>query len=606
MSRNALFERLARAASGVVVVTTSRRLARDIGRQFDGWQVEQGRGVWETPRVLPFGAFVAGLHDIAQHDPALTGVRAPLAPAQESALWEGVIDAGDVPLASPAGAAQLAAEAWSLAHQWQIADRLRHYALTEDTRVFARWAAEYERRVERIAAVDQARLPDVVRALIVAGSLASPPEVVLAGFDEPTPQQAAFFEALAARGTRIERLADERGPGDCRRQPAADAHDELERMADWVANRLAANPEARIGIVVPDLAARRRAVARALDAALMPDALLAPPDRARPYTVSLGGSLADTPLVATALRGLRLAIEDVEFSEASALLRSSHVQFGPAPARALFDAEWRRRAGPMVSLAHLVSAARGARSGEPVAPRAGLEALQAWRQGIRSGRRRLSEWAALFIEGLRAIGFPGRQAPDSAEYQTLVRWQELLAEFASLERVQGPLDLGGAFRRLARLAASTVFQPEGGDPPVQVLGLLEANGLEFDHLWIAGLTSEGWPLPARAHPMLPLELQRARRMPGALAEIELQRARATLDRLARSAGEVIASHAMREGDRTLAPSTMIADWSIAPPVDRARRALDVIAPERLDTADRRGRAAPACHAQRRRRRRHAH
>jgi len=581
--RKDLFERLACAGSGVVVVTTSRRLARAVGREFEGWQLDQGRRVWETPRVLPFGAFVASLHDIAQHDPALTGVRAPLAPAQEQALWEAVIDAGDVPLASPTGAAQLAAEAWSLAHQWQIADRLRHYALTEDTRVFARWAAEYERRVERIAAVDQARLPDVVRALIVDGSLAAPADVVLAGFDEPTPQQASLFEALASRGTRIERLADERGPGDCRRLAAVDARDELERMADWVANRLAANSEARIGVVVPDLAARRRAVARALDAALMPDALLAPPDRLRPYTVSLGGSLADTPLVATALRGLRLAIEEVEFSEASALLCSPHVQFGPASARAVFDVEWRRRAGPKVSLAHLVSAARSARNGEPVAPRAGLEALQAWRQAIRSGRRRLSEWAALFMEGLRAIGFPGRQTPDSAEYQTLVRWRELLAEFSALERVQGPLDLGGAYRRLARLAASTVFQPEGGDPPVQVLGLLEANGLEFDHLWIAGLTSEGWPLAARAHPMLPLELQRARRMPGALAEIELQRARAMLGRLARSAGEVIASCATREGDRTLAPTSMIADWSIASPAPRARRALDVIASERLDT-----------------------
>mgnify|MGYP006177044007 CR=1 FL=1 len=73
----------------------------------------------------------------------LAALASPLAPAQEQALWEAVIDAGEVPLASPTGAAQLAAEAWSLAHQWQIADRLRHYALTEDTRVFAKWAAEY-------------------------------------------------------------------------------------------------------------------------------------------------------------------------------------------------------------------------------------------------------------------------------------------------------------------------------------------------------------------------------------------------------------------------------------------------------------------------------
>ena len=150
MFRIALFERLARAGSGVVVVTASRRLARAIGREFDTWQVAQARSVWEAPRVLPFGAFVASLHEIAQHDPALDDVRVPLAPAQEQALWEAVIDASDVPLASPTGAAQLAAEAWSLAHQWRIADRLRHYALTEDTRVFARWAADYERRVERI------------------------------------------------------------------------------------------------------------------------------------------------------------------------------------------------------------------------------------------------------------------------------------------------------------------------------------------------------------------------------------------------------------------------------------------------------------------------
>ena len=379
--------------------------------------------------------------------------------------------------------------------------------------------------------------------LIAEGCLSLPAEVVLAGFDEPTPQQEALFDAIAGKGTRIERLVDESGRGDCRRLAAVDAHDELAQMADWVANRLGADPQARIGIVVPDLASRRRAIARALDAALMPDALLAPPDRARPYTVSLGGSLADTPLVAAALRALRLAIEDLEFSEASALLRSPHVDFGPAAARALFDVELRRRAGPIVSLAHLLAAARGARNGEPVPSRQALEALRAWRQGIRSGKRRLSEWAALFMEALRAIGFPGRQTLDSAEYQSLVRWQELLVEFAALERVQGSLDLGGAFRRFARLAASTIFQPEGGDPPVQVLGLLEANGLDFDHLWIAGMTSEGWPLPARPHPMLPLELQRARRMPGASAEIELQRARATLGRLVRSAAEVIASHA---------------------------------------------------------------
>lgn len=589
MSRTSLFERLARAdradstGLGTVVVTPNRRLARALGHEFEAWQVAQGRRTWETPRVLTFAAFVASLHDVALHEPVVAGARAPLTTTQETALWEAVVEASDVPLASPAGAAQLAGAAWSLAHQWQIADRFRHYAMSEDTRVFAGWAAEYARRVERLDATDAARLPDAVRALVSAGAMPAPAEVFLAGFAELTPQQDALFQALAAHGTRLETHGDERVRGECRRMEAADAHEELERMADWVVARLRANEDARIGIVVPDLGARRGAIARALDAALTPDALLVPADRQRPYTVSLGGALADTPLASTALRALRLAAGQTDFAEVSALLRSPHANFGSAPARARFDAEWRRRSGRTTSLDHLLAVARSSRADAAPTPRVALEALHAWKGRAGTRSRRLSEWAALLMEALRTIGFPGVDTLDSAEYQTLARWQELMSEFAALERVQGAVDLRGAVARLSRLASATVFQPEGGDPPVHVLGLLEAEGLEFDHLWIAGLTSEAWPVPARAHPLLPLELQRAKRMPGALADVELQRARAMLDRLSRSAPEVVASHAARDGDRSLAPSAMIAAWPAAAPVSPAPRAWHVLSSAPLET-----------------------
>ena len=596
MSHASVFQRLALDPVGRVVVTPTRRLARAFARDFDAWQSGRGARLWETPRVLPYGAFVASLHDIAQHDPALQGVRAPLSSAQELALWEAVVAASEVALASAGAAAQLAAEAWSLAHQWQIADRLRHYALSEDTRVFAQWAADYERRVERLGATDQARLPDVVRGFVVAGTLAPSFGVVLVGFDALTPQQDALLDALSARGTEVERLGSERRPGACARLACGDARDELQRMADWVAARLAANPDARIGIVVPDLGARRRAVSRALDAALTPDALLAAPDRARPYTVSLGGSLADAPPIMAALRALRLAVGAIDFAEASALVRSRHVAFGTSSARACFELEWRRRAGRTIALDQLLAAARDPRNVD-TAPQLALEALQAWRNSVASTRRRFSEWASLLMDGLRAVGFPGNEPPDSAEYQTLLRWQELLGEFAALERVEGPTELAGAVARLAKLAASTVFQPEGGDPPVQVLGLLEANGLAFDHLWITGMTSEGWPVPVRAHPLLPLELQRAKRMPGAVVEIELERARAALHRLASAADEVVASYAERDGDRMLSPAFMIADWPLAGYEPHAPRAIDAIGSTTLATLpDSSGPALPPARA----------
>jgi probable DNA repair protein len=204
--------------------------------------------------------------------------------------------------------------------------------------------------------------------------------------------------------------------------------------------------------------------------------------------------------------------------------------------------------------------------------------LHAWRLRTVGAPRPWSEWTSLLTEALRVVGFPGGEPLDSVEHQALIRWQELMAEFAALERVRGKAGLRAAVARLSRLAASTVFQPEGGDPPLQVLGVLEASGLVFEHLWIMGLTSDAWPPTSRAHPLLPLELQRARRMPGADVSTDLARAQSALERLARSAPEVIASHATQDGDRRVAPSPMIAGWPSTAPMPRARRAIDVLVP----------------------------
>jgi inactivated superfamily I helicase len=47
------------------------------------------------------------------------------------------------------------------------------------------------------------------------------------------------------------------------------------------------------------------------------------------------------------------------------------------------------------------------------------------------------------------------------------------------------------------LARERVFQPETPAVPIQILGPLEADHLEFDHLWVLGLTDEAWPRMAR-------------------------------------------------------------------------------------------------------------
>jgi len=587
MQRDALFELLNRSPGAVFVVTPNRRLARAIAADFDAYQACQGLTAWPTPTILPFAGFVAKLHDIAQHHPALPDVRVPLSRVQERVLWEAVIADSGVGLLSPSVAAPLAANAWMRAHEWNIAARVPRYTAVADTRVFSAWADEYQRRVGAMRATDVARLPDVVRSYVESGAIPAPEQLVLAGFDHTTAQQQRLFDALKACGTVCKQFEPPRHDATPVRANCLDARDENEKMADWVAARLAANPDACIGVVVPDLMARRRTLMASLDAALMPGRVLAPTS-ARPYTVSLGGSLSDVSLVAFYLRVLRLPLASTEYEEASAVLRSPYFSGAAVErdARDLVDAQLRRRCQRRVDLEQLFEAAQVcARECKVDTPHllAGLRTLNQWRRQHASRARLPSDWAGAFAELLESISAAayGDRTLDSAEYQARGRWQELLGEFAALDRTTRRITAADALAKLQRVARETVFQPKGGTPPIQVLGVIEANGLTFDHLWVMGLTADAWPLPSRPDALLPIELQRAAGMPGSSAATELQRARRQLHQLLQSAPEVIVSHATIESDRKLAPSPLIASFAQNLPPPRAARLLDAITPATL-------------------------
>jgi len=168
------------------------------------------------------------------------------------------------------------------------------------------------------------------------------------------------------------------------------------------------------------------------------------------------------------------------------------------------------------------------------------------------------EWARRFTACLDAAGFPGERTPDSAEFQALARWRELLSEYAALGSVGGAWSAGEARARLRRLCAETTFQPASGAAPIQVLGILESAGLAFDHLWVSGLTEEAWPLPARPHPLLSPALQRRAGIPGASAERSLEVDAALTRSWCVAAREVLFTSARADGDRELLPSPLIA------------------------------------------------
>ena len=570
LSTTQLFERLARGlAGGVTVVTPNQRLAQALLREFDAAQAEQGRRAWESADILPYAAFVQRCYEDALYSALAPGLPVLLTPVQEQTLWEDIIRrsrAGGELLAIPE-TAKLAADAWRTAHAWRLFSSLRSDLLNQDAVAFREWCASYSLRCEREGVTDTASLPDLLVTRAMGGAVRKPNMLVAYGFDITTPQQQAFLDAVQAVGTQVRAAAMPQREAGVLRLACVDARDEIQRAAAWARARLEADPDASIGIVVPDLAKQRTALMRVFRAVMAPASLLpgatVGSGAALPFNVSLGTALTGYPLVQAACLILELAGREIDFGRASLLLRSPFIAAGESEAagRARLDLELRRHAEPAITLARLLAAVEAADAGAHAPQLARrLRQLAEFRRSDLFAVRAPSAWARAITDALQLMGFPDKgRSLDSAEYQTLKKWHEVVAGFALLDRVSAKMGYAEAVVRLRRMAADTLFQPEAAQAPVQILGVLESAGIAFDHLWVMGLSDEAWPIHPRPNPFLPLEAQRQALVPEASIAATLALDAAITQGWLHAAHEVVLSHPLAEGERKLLPSPLLHD-----------------------------------------------
>ncbi|OGI46438.1 MAG: hypothetical protein A2151_05025 [Candidatus Muproteobacteria bacterium RBG_16_65_34] len=575
--RDSVFEAL---RSGATLLAASRRQARALQLAHGRRMQREGQAAWTSPDILTWGAWLGRCWDeasgLSADDPASMRVR--LSPVQELKLWDDVIEdsAARSTLLQVHAAARTAQEAWRLMWEWDLALPAARDAPNEDTRAFAAWAQVFDERCRARGWQDPARLPEALAQAFDRGRLKAPPRLLLFGFEELTPQQQRLFDVLRARGSAVEIIEPSAAAATPARREFPSAEEELAAAARWARARLEAGA-ARIGVVVPDLGALRPAVTRLFDDALAPAAVLpGAADGVRPYNLSLGRPLAEYPVIHTALLLLELGRGELACVQAGSLLRSPFLGGADEERarRALLDVVL--RAGePRVRIGGLLRLAQDRdQEGRPRAHAAPLLAarLKEWRAALDAFPKTQlpSAWAEGFARALAALGWPGGRTLDSAEYQTVEAWRELLSAFSSLDAVGGRIGYDAALATLRRTAAERIFQPKSPEAPVQVLGLLEAVGLEFDCLWITGLHDAVWPASPRPNPFLPIELQRRRNLPHASAARELEFARRLTGWLLAGAPQVIVSHPCRAGDENLRPSPLIAHLPGSEPDAAAR------------------------------------
>lgn len=566
--------------SDTLTLTVNERLARYLRVQYAKARRDAGELVCEPPQIASWAGWLRELYYQVQNT-ALQGGKPPpvlLSTPQSESIWETILAVspyGDSLLRLSA-TARAARNAWVLGEQWQLDPALLERNDLPDVRAFAAWSRAYEQRCNEQGWLDNALLANYLSMYLstylgtafVDQQLKIPAALELAGFDDITPQQQRLLDVLAEQGCHItEQSAEFRSDTDkhkMQRIACRDTQTEIQAAANWVRECLHRNPAARVAIVVPDLASQRTRIIRYLNEALQPAQRLTQTHTPPAFNISLGQPLNEMPLVATAFQVLSLAVGPLAYDQAGSLLRSPFIQGGQTEmsARAALDAHLRRQRRVQIDLFWLTHLSKSAPDCPVLA--ANLQVANEQR-GTWQRSQTPEQWAQCFSDFLAAVGWSlsstgsstrGRQL-DSVEYQAMDAWQTLLAEFGSLSFVNSTWTSSQALAQLRRLASNTLFQIQTTDTQVEVLGVLEAVGQQFDHLWIMGLHDNAWPAAPRPDPFLPRHWQREAGVPHSSAEREYDYAQRLTQRLLHQAGDVIVSWPEKENDALLRPSPLI-------------------------------------------------
>ncbi len=561
-------------AEGSLVLTPNHRLARRIRQSWAMAQKSLGTLVWETPRVMSLDQWWRDCYRRCQlagrHLPAIASE------GQQAVLWRQTLERlpAAAALLRPQAAAELAQSAYQTLLLWNIDWRDQHvqqqFSFSEDSQLFVTWAAAFEAALEDAS---MALLPQILSS--IAADFTEP-EIVLAEFEEVPP---LYEQLLRQQSGKLTRHMGRSQAAKCQLQPCDSHQHELEQAAAWALKQHKANPNARLGLLLPSLQQERAEIERILHRTFASDSRR---PESLPVNFSAGVPLSTCPPVSVLLTLLRLTRGELSLDDIRDLVETRYRDGSCQKEERLALESLYRAARAPVSTGRLRAALQKAASADGVAQTpennksiAGPDiatpdseqgeaakslstACDLFADSRRHRERKvLSEWLPDIEKAMDSIGWPGEGPLDSLEYQQVAAFYSLLDDFTALEAVTGQVNLQESISHLEQLCDKAVFQAETPDAPIQVLGLLEGAGLQFDAVWMCGMAAGDFPAASSPSPFIPTALQRAERMPHADAARELRYAQGLLKQLESNTGILIASYARLEQDVITPPSPLI-------------------------------------------------
>ena len=536
-----------------LVLTANQRLALRAQQAFDQLQQQSQKTSWPSAPIFAINSWL-------QQQAEFTLTSLLLNSQQEQQLWENIIyhNHDENELLNPTDTANMCMKAWQTLHAWNLSIDVLEESENQEVALFLQWAIQFQKLLTQHRWLCSAEIP---QALIPHSAEFIEPyqQLLLVGFDELTPALQTLITALETT-TRVTHITIEQIAQSQFRTQCHDQHTEILTMARWAKQQHDNHPQAKIGCVVPQLEKLRRQLFNTFTDVFTPNQRLpgVALDKSA-FNLSAGQRFSDYPIIHSALNILQWLAPTIDIHQFGSTLQSNYLHQDPAEQddTARLDLQLRE-----MNEFELPFTAVFAASTRTTLTTDLVRRLYAVRELHKSAASEatLEYWCQLFQQILAQAGWPGYRVPNSEEYQLILRWRQLLDEWMLYTPVcESHLSALDALSLLNKLARNTIFQAEGSHARVQILGVLEAGGNNFDYMWVMGLDDESWPGAPQPNPFLPYALQRDHHMPHATAEREFIYTQQMMRRLQHSATHVLFSSAMFEGDKHKNPSHLLAD-----------------------------------------------
>lgn len=394
---------------------------------------------------------------------------------------------------------------YGLVCQFEInASEFERYFSTKSA-VFLLWQQAYQAFLVKNKCIDEF---DVVDLLIKKNqNLMLKGQVFYYGFKQLTPQQKRLTKVLSAQLLSIDmHYSDNQHTTKTFDTTAA----EITHVASWVkqqylafdtqstnANKTTQNQNS-IAVIVPDLSTLKHTISTALDKQFGYDTQLTPSVQ-KAYNISLGNPMLWYELVDISLKLLSFVqawhLGRVAQGLLSKVLLSPFIKgaYQEQSQRAQTDIKLQSLACVELKPAQILKVLQQQNCPLLTDIILGIDTTL---NNFNSNQEKhhYGQWILEFTRILKHWSWGEDRRLSSTEYQLFNKYQQTQLSFQQLDILNKPVAFTKALSAWQQVLAQTSFSPKLAKPAnIHILGQLEAQGLQFDKVWIMGMNSDFLP-----------------------------------------------------------------------------------------------------------------